>query len=133
MPHENVELVSTFMAAANQRDFETMDGLISDELVFHSTFAASEGRVFAGHAGLREYFTSLEGSFDPLELPVEEIIDAGEDQVVLLVRVCGRGKASGIPIDHRFGQVWKIVDGLVRRIVSYSDPSDALNAVRLRE
>ena len=119
------------MAAANRRDFETMDRLIAKELVFRSTFAASEGRVFAGHGGLREYFKSLEGSFEDLVLPVEDVIDAGDDQVLLLVRVCGRGKASGIAVEQRFGQVWTIVDGLVREIVSYPDPDDAFKAAGL--
>ena len=104
MSHQNVELVRTFMAAANRRDFETM---------------------------LRDYFKSLEGSFEDLALPVEDIIDAGDDQVLLLVRVCGRGKASGIAVEQRFGQVWTIVDGLVREVVSYPDPDDAFKAVGL--
>ena len=133
MARENVQLVREFMAAANRRDFETMDRLVSDDLIFHSTFAASEGRVFRGRPGLREYFETVEGSFDNLELPVEEALDAGDDKVALIVRVCGRGKASGIPVDHRFGQLWTVQDGTVREIVSYTDPTDALEAAGLGE
>ena len=126
MSEENVQLVRRFMKAANRRDFETMDSLISDDLVFRSMFAASEGRVFRGHAGLREYFEAVEDSFDDLELPVDEALDAGGETVVLVVRVRGRGKASGIPVEHRFGQVWTVAAGSVQGIVSYRDPDEAL-------
>ncbi|MGI8460563.1 MAG: nuclear transport factor 2 family protein [Solirubrobacterales bacterium] len=133
MSQENVQLVRDFMAAANRRDFETMDSFISDNFVFHSIFAASEGRVFKGHSGLREYFEALEGSFDELELPVDEAIDAGAEQVVLVVRVRGRGKASGVPVEHRFGQVWTVTHGAIREIVSYPEPDEALGAAGMRD
>jgi ketosteroid isomerase-like protein len=130
---DNVQLVRDFMAAASRRDFGAMDSLISEDLVFHSTFAASEGRVFKGHDGLREYFEALESSFDDLELPVDEALDAGADKVVLLVRVRARGKASGIPVEQRFGQVWTIARGRVLGIVSYPNPDEALEAAGLRK
>jgi ketosteroid isomerase-like protein len=133
MSKENVEVVQAFMAAANRRDFEAMHRLMSDDLVFHSAFAASEGRVFKGHAGVNDYFDSVEGSFDDLSLPIDDVLDAGGDQVVLLVRVCGRGRASGVAIEQPFGQIWTVGDGLVREIVSYPDPSEALRVAGLTE
>ena len=104
MSQENLEIVRQTMDAANRRDLQTMDELVSEDLEFHSTFAASEGRVFRGHQGIREYFVSLEESFDDLRLDAEEVIDAGGDRVVLLVWVSGRGKGSAIPVRHRYGR-----------------------------
>ena len=121
------------MDAANRRDLQTMDELVSEDLEFHSTFAASEGRVFRGHQGIREYFVSLEESFDDLRLDAEEVIDAGGDRVVLLVWVSGRGKGSAIPVRHRYGQVWTLSDGTVRQIDSYLDPAEAIEAAGLSE
>jgi hypothetical protein len=51
MSEENVEIVRLVMEAAERRDFSTMFELISDDLVFNSRFAASEGRVFRGSSG----------------------------------------------------------------------------------
>jgi ketosteroid isomerase-like protein len=129
MPEENAaEIVRQTMEAANRRDLATMDKLISEELEFNSTFAASEGRVFRGHTGIREYFATLEDAFDDLRLDAEDVIAAGDDRVVLLVWVSGRGKGSDIPVRHCYGQVWTVSNGAVRQIDSYLDPAEALRA-----
>jgi len=40
MSQENLEIVRQTMDAANRRDLQTMDELVSEDLGFHSTFAA---------------------------------------------------------------------------------------------
>ena len=131
MSEEQVEIVRRTMEAASHRDLETMDGLISEGFIFNSTFAASEGRTFQGHKGIRDYFDSLEDSFDDFSVDVEEILDAPGDQVVLLCWVRGKGRVSGVPVERLFGQVWTVSGGLTRRIDSYPDPNDALEAAGL--
>ncbi|MEK6276628.1 MAG: nuclear transport factor 2 family protein [Actinomycetota bacterium] len=121
------------METASRRDLEAMDELISEDLEFDSTFAASEGRVFRGHAGIRQYFVALEESFEDLRLDIEDLIDVGDERVVLLVRVSGRGKGSGVPVQHPYGQVWTLSGQTTRQIDSYADPAQALEAVGVRE
>ena len=76
----------------------------SSPRIWGSIRLCSEGRVFRGHQGIREYFVTLEESFDDLRLEAEEVIDADGDWVVLLVWVRGRGEGSAIPVRHRYGR-----------------------------
>jgi ketosteroid isomerase-like protein len=45
----------------------------------------------------------------------------------------GRGKASGVFTKWRHGAVWTIRDGKMISLISYPDPTDALEAVGLSE
>lgn len=133
MSHENVKIVHAAIDAANRRDLPVLDALWSETSEFHSTFAATEGRLFRGRAGLREYFATLGDSFDHVWVVIEEITDAGEDRLVVRLRVTARGKRSGIPVEQTNGQVWTLRDQTVLQIVSYLDPAEALAAVGLSE
>jgi ketosteroid isomerase-like protein len=111
MSQENVELVRLAVDATNRRDLATLDAIWSEEGEFHSTFAASEGRVFRGRQGIRDYFDTLGDVFNDV----------------------GRGKGSGVNVEQRNGQVWTIVDRKVARIDSYMNSTDAFEAVGLSE
>ena len=94
MSDENVELVRLAVDAINHRDLATLDAIFSEEAEFHSTFAASEGRVFRGRQGLRDYFVTLGEVFDDMRVEIEEITDAGEDRLVVVLRVIGTRKGQ---------------------------------------
>jgi ketosteroid isomerase-like protein len=111
----------------------TLDAIWSEEGEFHSTFAASEGRVFRGRQGVRDYFETLDEVFDDMRIEIEEITDVGEDRLVVVLRVSGRGKVSGVHVEQRNGQVWTFVDSKVARIDSYMNSTDAFEAVGLSE
>jgi ketosteroid isomerase-like protein len=119
--------------ATNHRDLATLDAVWSEQAEFHSTFAASEGRVFRGRQGIRDYFATLGEAFDDMRVEIEEITDAGGDRLVVVVRVTGRGKGSGATVQQRNGQVWTFVDGKVARIDSYMNRTEALEAAGLSE
>ena len=128
----NVELVRLAVDAVNHHDLATLDAIWSEEGEFHSTFAASEGRVFRGRQGIRDYFETLGDVFDDMRIEIEEITDAGEDRIVVVVRVIGRGKGSGVNVEQRNGQVWTFADQRIIRIDSYLNPTDAFDAVGAR-
>ncbi len=134
MAQENVEVVRRFYEAVNRRDLTVLDELIaSEEAEFPSVFATSEGRVFRGRQGVRDYFAAIGAAFVDFETEVNELIDAGEDRVVAMTRVAGRGRESGVAVDQRFAQVWTLQDGAVTRIESYLNPAEALEAAGLSE
>jgi ketosteroid isomerase-like protein len=132
MSEDNVGLVRLAIDAVNHRDLATLDAICSEEIEFHSTFAASEGRVFRGRQGIRDYFATLGEVFDDMRIELEEITDAGEDQLVVVVRVMGRGKGSGANVEQRNGQVWRFANRRIASIDSYLDPTDAFDADWLR-
>jgi ketosteroid isomerase-like protein len=133
MSLENVELVRQLYEAAERRDLETLEMLGSEEGEFHSVLAASEGRVFRGRQGIRDYFAAIDAAFGDWQPEIEELIDAGDDRVVALIHVSGRGKASGIPLHQRVGQIVTVRENRICFIDSYFNQSEALAAAGLRE
>ena len=133
MSQENVEIARRAFDAVNRRDLETLDALWSEDSEFHSVLAASEGRVFRGHQGIREYFAWFDESFTEFGSEVEEIIEAGEDRVVVLYTFRARGKASGVRLDQRGGLVITYQDEQITRMDSHFDPAEALKAAGLSE
>jgi ketosteroid isomerase-like protein len=129
MSEDQVEQVRLAVDAVNRHDLPTLDAMASEQFEFHSTFAASEGRVFRGRDGVRDYFDTLDEVFDDMQIEIEEITDAGENRVVVVVRVTGRGKGSGANVEQRNGQVWRFADLRIVRIDSYMNPTDAFDAV----
>jgi ketosteroid isomerase-like protein len=120
-----VEIVRRAMEAASRRDVEALEALVSENLRFESTFAASEGREFGGPSAIRDYFAALDEAFDELRIELEDVVEAAGPRVAIRARVSGLGRGSGIAIDHVYGQVWTIADGRVEHIVSYLDPEQA--------
>jgi ketosteroid isomerase-like protein len=60
-----------------------------------------------------------------------KLFDVDGDRVVGAVRVVGKGKGSGVPVDQEVGLVRKLRNGKLWRGRSYIDPADALEAVGL--
>lgn len=56
---------------------------------------------------------------------------ARRDRVFAWVRFCGRGAASGIPIQMELAHVFTISHGRTIRLVEYSDRTEALEAAGL--
>jgi ketosteroid isomerase-like protein len=63
---------------------------------------------------------------------VERVIDAGGDQVVVFIRETGRS-TSGLDMDERHAELYRIRDGRIVRRQGFSDPNEALEAVGRRE
>jgi ketosteroid isomerase-like protein len=131
MEREPNEIVRTAIDAANRGDVSAIDALWSEDAEFHSTFAASEGRTFRGHQGIREYFATIADAFDGVEIDIEAIEPGTEERLLVLLLVSGRGVTSGVPVEHRYGQVWTVSGGRVRSVESHLDPGDARAAAGL--
>jgi ketosteroid isomerase-like protein len=55
---------------------------------------------------------------------VGELIDAG-DVVIVSVRITGRGRGSGAPLDVRLAPLWELRKGKVIRGEVYRSPEEA--------
>jgi ketosteroid isomerase-like protein len=72
------------------------------------------------------------GAFEGWSFEVEGVIDAG-DQVLVMSRESGRGKGSGIEIDHEVFHVARLRHGKVVHWELYLNRGEALEAAGLRE
>jgi ketosteroid isomerase-like protein len=90
-------------------------------------------RIYHGLEGVREWMRGLDDAFEDLLWEFERITDFGEDRVLVVTRVTGRGQFSKIGIDYRFAQVYTFRNGRVVRMDRYGDSAEALRAVGLKE
>jgi ketosteroid isomerase-like protein len=89
-------------------------------------------QIYHGPAGAMQFNAEWADAWDDWELEPEDYIDAGE-RVVVIVNQRGRSKATGIPVEMRFAQVWTLEDGLAIRMQMYASVDEALEAVGLSE
>ena len=57
-----------------------------------------------------------------------EVIQAGEDRFVVVVRLWGESKPSGIQVEQRFAMLYTIRDEKIIRLTVYPDRETALEA-----
>ena len=127
MSRENVEVVRRAYEAFNRRDIAALSTLVDPEVDFRSTVESHRGLE-----GVADFVRSADETLDDFTAIPTEIIDAGE-QVVVVVHERGRGKGSGIEVDHRFAHVWTIRDGRAVAFHAFTTRTEALEAVRLSE
>jgi ketosteroid isomerase-like protein len=99
-----------------------------------STFRGwPEKQTYEGIEGAREFMAEWLEAWDDWEIEPEEILDAGGDRVVVIMRQRGRAKATGVATEMHFAQVWTLKDGRQVRMQMYASPAEALEAVGLAD
>ena len=88
--------------------------------------------TFQGPAAVEEALGELRESFDELRFKPGLIAEAPGGEVVIVVRVLGRGRGSGIEIDNQIAWVGTYDENdALRRLVVFEEPAEALKSVGL--
>ncbi len=128
MSRENVEVVrasfEAFRAGDYDRALEPFDAKVEYDLTHFP-----EGRVYQGREGVVEAFRTWMGAFEDYRQELDELIDAGGDHVIAVVREFGRGKGSGVETERSTAGLWTLRDGRAIRIRFYDTKEDALRAI----
>jgi ketosteroid isomerase-like protein len=125
--------VQTSTEALNAWNFEGLADVFHPDLEHHSVFAAVEGEIYHGIEGQRRRWENVQATWDDFRIAVAEVHDVDNQCAVVVLRLTGKAKVSGAPLDSILGQVWTWRDRKVWRIVTYTDPREALEAVGLAE
>lgn len=137
MSADNVELVRRGYEAFNRGDIQTALALFDPRVEVH---VSREGRqvlgpafssVYSGLDGFMEFLGQLQAAWEAWSWEPEEFIDAGEDRVLVMARMRGRGKAGGREVDQPIAQVCTMEDGRLVRHETYWDRDEARQAVGL--
>ena len=89
-----------------------------------------DAQVGMGRRGLERWTQAWNEAWESWEVENEKYIDAG-DQVVVLTRVWGRGKVSGVRVQQHGGFVISLRAGKVIRLDYFGSHAEALEAVGL--
>jgi ketosteroid isomerase-like protein len=132
MSEENVEIVRRLYAATGQGKFgvpEFFDSNVRVRWLEGPGFGNETVGLEALGAALNVWLESYENA----TLTAERVIDAGGDQVVVLAVWDARGRTSGVATEWHHGSVVTVRDGRITSLVSYEEPSAALEAAGLSE
>jgi uncharacterized protein len=129
----NVALIQDGYRAFNRGDLDAVLELFAADVVFMPLPDSMMGATFHGHDGFRKMIAENDEMFDWYRNDPEEIIDAGDDKVVVVVRSEARGRMSGIEVGGRLAHLWTIRDGKAIRCESFSSREAAIGAAKADE
>ena len=130
MSQENVELVRRMWQAFLDNDLETALSLYDPDVEWDGT-NLPDGRVGRGLDAIIDHVSRWADMWASWNVEVERVIDAGDDHVVVFIRETGRS-TSGLDIDERHGELYRIRNGRIVRREGFSDPEEALEVAGLR-
>ena len=109
--------------------------LSHEDLEFVSVLTAVDagGASYHGSGAWASYFAAMNETWEDWHAEDFRFFDAGEDRVVCVFRLVGKGKHSGAQVEREVGLAYRVREGKLWRMRSYLDPGEALEAVGLRE
>ena len=129
MSQENVEIIRRgYVHFLATREIRAHPDLVWDV----SRLDWPDQQIYSGVEGAMQFNAEWADAWDDWEFEVLDYLDAGE-RVVVIVNQRGRAKATGIPVDMRFAQVWSFRDGRAIRMQMYASVDEALEAAGLSE
>jgi ketosteroid isomerase-like protein len=126
---QNIEAISQGYEAVGQGNFDGMLDIVDPEVVIRDRPESPDPRTYHGHAGARQALESSNESFEDFELRPEEFIAEG-DYVIVVLKMRGTGRGSGVTVEERIAHQWKVRDGKAVALQVYSDPEDAIRDAR---
>jgi ketosteroid isomerase-like protein len=136
MSRENIEVVDRTiggrrLSGTDQTTIAAFVDRLDPNVEYEEDPAFPEAAVYSGRDDVLGYYRQFIAEFQELRFEVEELVDAGGDGVLALLRMHGRGKGSGAAFDFRPAWVFRVHDGRVVRIRAYLDRAEALRATGL--
>ncbi|MFL5865518.1 MAG: nuclear transport factor 2 family protein [Thermoleophilaceae bacterium] len=132
MSRANVDVATQAIDAFNERNVEAFAAFTTPDFEWSPSMVAIEGQTYRGREGIDTYFGNLKNAWEEFQVLRDEFRDLG-DLVVMLGRLQGRGKGSGVPVDSSLGMVFDFRGGTISRIRGYLDHAEALRAAGLSE
>ena len=129
MAEGDEELAREAYAAFNRGDLPGALRRLDPEIEWHMSSRFARGaRVYRGHDGVRAIFANFAETFDDFRTEPLEVIDTGE-RLVVPVRMTGRQRGDGGPVEIELVQVWTTRRQLAVRLDVFLSMDDAMSFV----
>lgn len=132
MSRENVDRMRRGYEVFNATSEVDLDLWAPDVEYIQSAEADAGETVFHGRDGVARAVGELTDVFEDLRLDPERFVDLG-DRVVAFVRLRGRARESGVPVDTVVAHVATFRGAQIVRWRAYARQEEALEAEGLRE
>ena|SRR5689334_6103176 len=132
MSQGNVEVAKRVIDAFNRRDVDAIVECVDQDVEwFRAMPVTSGGGALRGGGGIESYVREVSDAWQEYRVVAQDFRDLGDDQLLVLSRVEGRGAGSGGLVDAPMGQIFDFRDCKIWRVRTYLDHAEALKAVRL--
>jgi ketosteroid isomerase-like protein len=134
MSRDTVDVAKRVIDAYNRRD---VDGLFAELATpdfewYPALIRALDGGGVRGREGVERFVVDTRENWEELQIIAEEFRDLG-DRVLVLGRMKGRGKGSGVPVDQPFVSILDFRGDRIWRSQVYLDRVEGLEAAGLSE
>jgi ketosteroid isomerase-like protein len=134
MSEANVKTVRDAAVAFNHRDLDAWIEYWTDDIDYRAVEGAPDDHgPIHGRDALRVYAHDWLDTFDDFRQDPIEQIDAGGDKVIVVFRISGRAKVSGVETDLTYSALYTFRDGKIARGREYWTRDEALEAAGLSE
>jgi len=135
MSRDKVDVAKRMLDAYNRRD---VDGLFAElataDFEWYPAIvrALDGGGGYRGREGVEKFAADTRENWEELQALPEEFRDLG-DRVLVLGRLKGRGKGSGVPVDAPIANILDFRGGRIWRCRVFLDRAEGLRAAGLSE
>ena len=131
MSRENVNLVRSIYAAWGRGEFDATEW--ADMKIEFEIIGGPDPGCWHGIAGMTEGWRGWLAAWDGYSAEADEFRELDGDRVLVLGRMAGRGKTSGINVETEFANLLEVRDSKVTRLCLFSSRDRALADLDLPE
>ena len=129
MSERNVMVVRAMWEAFLGNDFEAALSAFAADVEWDGT-NLPDGKISRGRDAVVEHVTRWAEMWDTWAVELEQVIDAGGEQVIVFIRERGRTKA-GVEVNERHSELYSVRNGKIAYRKGFSDADEALTAAGL--
>jgi ketosteroid isomerase-like protein len=134
MSQENVEVVRAAYDAWHRDGIDAMLEFWADDVDHRSVDGSPDDHgPIQGKDALRAFLEEWTEMFEGFKVEAVELIDAGEDTVIMAQRISGRARISGVETEMEQAMLLRVREGLIAVGREYSTREQALEAAGLQE
>ncbi len=129
MSEENVEIVRRALGALGHQSFAP--DFVWDVRTFRDY--PWPVREYQGWSGFVEFCEEWVSPYDEWDQEIENLLGAPGGRILVVAHQRGRLRDTHAWVDERYGLVYAVEGGLIRRVQMYRTPEEALEAAGLSE
>jgi uncharacterized protein len=128
---EAIDSVRQLYTLIQRHDTDGLNEALAHDIEWTLPDAVPWGGTHHGHLGVISLVEIYDEHVDGLWAEPDELIDGGDDRVVVLGRISGTARASGEEFEVPFAHVWTLSDGVPSRFRGYYDTAPIIDALGL--
>jgi len=123
----DIDRILELYEAWRKRRMPSLLALLAPEIKIVQSPELPWGGEYEGHDRAREFFSRFEQHLDA-QMDLEKIIDAGH-QVVVVGRLFGKTKSTGLEFELPMVHIWEVQAGQVTQLQAFLDNGTMLVAL----